>query len=297
MEKDRVSQSVFEKYSMIGLYPYGDLNVNDLIYIHKFFKGKMICDNNDENHIYSQDAGKNFLYQLLHRPLFTPCYNKIIDDFFVSDYLSNEIKEIVSKSLDDKASDAVKELLNNNCSFNDMSCSEIKSITSEIDNNKEYRRSLILDDYLFYLDGNGPVEYIKLLYRDRDLARLIICHSGVNPNLDYANDGINIIGFNENNLLSIYDKYNKFFPDKKDSLFDFVNLINYLTANNFVNNYSTFVDNGFNSNIPYFEDNEWYNKLNKGYQVEMDKLNENMHINFNHGVHEREKVFELKKQF
>ena len=286
MEKENIDYETYQKYSEKALYPYKGVNVNDIINIHKYLKNKIINDREDH------DACKLFAMELMDRPIYPPCYDSVIDEFYNSDYLSNEIKEIIKNN---DYSNHVLDLLNNSRPFNEFNCEEINEIVNEMNNGQTIRKSMYFEDYLFFLNGNGPVEYIKSIYDEKKLAKLIIVNSGVSDFKNNGYDGIDIIRFNENNLLSIYDKYCKFFPKYKDDFFDFVNLVRYLTHNNFVDNYETFINNYFSSCIPYMEDNEWYDKLSRAYQVEYDKINDNMHMNFNIEALQKEKVLKLKQ--
>ena len=293
MDKNKISYKEYDALCNIAMYPYGEVSGSDLIEIHKYLKGKQVTD-----YIKINDAGKNFLYQVLSRSFYFPFYEKANIDFLSSDYMSDEMKNIIVGATLENYSKELLDILNNNKHFNNYTSEELTKIYDEFTSSKSkylLYEKMALEDYLFYLDGDGVVEFVKSKYDDRLLALLMLQHSAIDASIYYANNNLVEYEFNENHLLSLYDKYNKYLSEKKDDYFDFVNNINYLTPYNFTENYNTFINNGFNSNFLYTEDNDWLTRFNKDQQRIKNIINDNMHIKFNLGVSERNKTLTLKQ--
>ena len=58
-------------------------------------------------------------------------------------------------------------------------------------------------------------------------------------------------------------------------------------------NYSRFINNGFNSEFSYIDNTEWLKRLNESEQTECDFINDNMHFLFNSII--KEKALKLKQ--
>ncbi len=260
MKKKYIKEDELDRYLNIaayGLNYYGNNNdgIDKIYEIYEYLKDKKSVKQFGE--IKVPNAHLEFLYNALVRRHNTPDYNSDIELFLKSNYIVEELKkEIYVVISDDSYYKQLCELMNSEKSFNDFSKEELSLIfdsllrkyntTSNVDiKNKCNDIDCILSDYLFILDGEGPIDYIKERYNE-ELPRIIIEKSGlISSPTYYSGYGIDTSLLGDEHLFSIYKKIVKYYPDKSDEFVNMVNNINYLTPTEFLTNYSLFVQNIF----------------------------------------------------
>lgn len=264
MKKKYIKEDELDRYLNIaayGLNYYGNNNdgIDKIYEIYEYLKDKKSVKQFGE--IKVPNAHLEFLHNALVRRHNIPDYNSDIELFLKSNYIVEELKkEIYIVISDDSCYAQLCELMNSEKSINDFSKEELSLIfdsllrkyntTSNVDiKNKCNDIDCILRDYIFILDGEGSIDYIKERYKD-ELPSIIIEKSGMiaSPTY-YSGYGIDRSLLGENHLFSIYKKYDKYYPDKTDEFVNMVNSIDYLTPTEFITNYLLFVQNGMNSNF------------------------------------------------
>lgn len=264
MKKKYIKEDELDRYLNIaayGLNYYGNNNdgIDKIYEIYEYLKDKKSVKQFGE--IKVPNAHLEFLHMALDRGRDVPDYNSDIEIFLKSDYIAKELKkEICYVISNDSCYKQLCELINSERSINDYSKEEISLIfdsllktfntTSNADiKNKCSDIDCILQDYIFILNGEGPVNYIKERYKDK-LPHIIVEKSGlISSPTYYSGYGIDRSLLGENHLFSIYKKYDKYYPDKTDEFVNMVNNVNCLTPTEFLTNYLLFVQKGMNSDF------------------------------------------------
>ena len=177
-------------------------------------------------------------------------------NFLLSDYVDSEIRNELLEAIQICGSRTMAELLSSGKKLNDFSKEEIDSILEYLgyayqihqDNESKsrcYNIHGILKDYLFMLDGEGPVKFIKERYGE-GLPYEILKRSGVAdfPSY-YAGLGENRTHLGEDHLFSVYLKLKKYYPGTESTFVDMVNSLPVISGCEFVANYLIFVKSGF----------------------------------------------------
>ncbi len=254
MEKEFVPVEDYNRFLETTKYCDNPIyDINRIIDIYEFLKDKRVEKYTwDQKVEIVEDAHLDFLGVALGRTYFAPKYNEATEDFLKSDYLSSEVKKDIYDALKDKGCpDNIIQLLTSKKQISDFSKNEIKEIEKYLcknEDNSEKCKVLyeLYEDYIFVIDGDGPIEYIKEK-NNYDLPNLLLDKSGI-PSYPsyYSGYGVDRRYLNENHLFSIYKKFLKFYPDKADNFVELVRNINTLTPTEFVTNYLSFVRSGFN---------------------------------------------------
>lgn len=185
----------------------------DLIEAHKKLMGK-VCEN---SYYEIKDCGIEFIRKFLLRDWgrsivyhYSEGASRFIKSKYLSDYVKNGIKEML---LDDSLNSRVLRILDGNKMINQMNEEEIRDIYFSLrkyclkSGNMDVR---LLNDfmaYLYKLDGNGVVSFIKNNVSNRELASQILLTSGlVDCASYYAGRGVNLGDLNEENLVAIFKK-------------------------------------------------------------------------------------------
>lgn len=230
---------------------YKDADLNSMIDIYEYFK-------TNNGMIYTIE----YIDTLLEISCHQPNYPKALEEFFLSDYFSDIIKEILKTQIDKEES---KKILKQDKLFNDYTKEELFTISRGIhqSNIKANNGDIIdfdnlLTNYLFLLDGEGPIEYIKSKYDLRTLAKELLEHTGLYAiPIYYSGCGVNRKYFSEEHLLSLYKKIIKYFPNKRENYIELVKKVPGLAPTNFVSSYLKFIYNKFEID---FEQKNSYNK-------------------------------------
>ena len=269
MEKVFISGGEYN--SFLETTKYSDstgFDVNRIIEIYEYLKDKKT----EEKSFYRgtkkiENAHLDFLRIALDRIYFSPKYNQATEDFLKSDYLSEELKnEIYDVLKGTCCSEQLMVLLSSERRINDFSKNEIKEIeeslcriSSELSDKKDWGKCkeiyAMFEDYIFVIDGVGPIEYIKEK-NGSELPIIMLEKSGI-PSYEsyYSGYGVDRRYLGENHLFSIYKKFAKFYPDKADEFVKMVRAISRLTPTEFMINYLSFVRNGFDSDFKHKEGN------------------------------------------
>ena len=242
-----------ETYSLITDHinydwSYTDLNEDKIIKIYEYLKNKSIKGNNSI--IYN--AHLLFLDQILESTKKLPDYNKATKMFLNSKYLSSELKKEMISVLKDNCPNDTRILLNSQLEIKDFNDEEIEEIISCLEKSFNKNLSLndkrkcvdiinIYNDYMFSLDSNGPIQYIKNNFDDV-LPIIILENSGI------INENVRL---NEKYLISIYQKILKYYPDQAIEFVNIVSNIPILNISNFIDSYLLFICNVLNNNIKY----------------------------------------------
>ena len=244
-----------------------ETTVDDLIDIYEYLKDKSVKEYSfdDEPNIIKY-AHIKFLSIALGRSHVFAYYNPGTEGFLKSDYISKEIKREIKKILKHNCSLRLMDLLKSEKDIKDFSKKELKEIDDAFCDNfdklserkKKEKCSEVWDifnNYIFLLDGEESINYIKEKYGD-ELPIIMLENSGV-PSYPsyYSGYGVNSKYLGEQHLLSLYKKFDKFYPDKKKEFVRMVEWIKRLTPTEFVINYLEFVRNGLDSNFNNKEGN------------------------------------------
>jgi hypothetical protein len=237
-------------------------DVNELIEAYEYLKEKKFKSMSLGTTRMVENAHIEFLSDALNRTYFYEDYNIQTEEFLKSHYLSEEIKNEILCLLAGNCRKEIETLLKSDTETKDFTKEEIKEIRvylakvyKKLTNKKEQEKCSdihdLLEDYFFVLDGEGPIEYIKEDYGS-ELPNLILDKSAF-PSIPtyYAGYGVNRRFLGEDHLFSMYKKYVKFYPDKKDEFVNLVKTTFTLTPTEFIINYFNFVINGFNSDFNY----------------------------------------------
>lgn len=230
---------------------YEDATLDNMINIYKYFK-------TNKGMKYTIE----YIDTLLEISSHQPNYPKAVEEFFLSDYFSYIIKDILKDQINKEES---KELLEKDILFNDYTSKELSIISRGIhksnvraNNGDIIDFNKLLTNYLFLLDGEGPTEYIKSKYDRRTLAKELLEHTGLYAiPMYYSGCGVNRKHFSEEHIFSLYKKFIKYFPDKKEIYIELVNKVPGLAPSNFVSSYLKFIYNKFEID---FEQKNSYNK-------------------------------------
>ncbi len=269
MEKVFISGGEYN--SFLETTRYSDsirFDVNRIIEIYKYLKDKKTEKRSFfEEPKKIENAHLDFLRIALNRIYFSPKYNQATEDFLKSDYLSDELKKEIYDVLKGTCcSEQLKVLLNSERRINDFSKNEIKEIdeslcriSSALSDNKYGEKCKeiyeLFEDYIFVIDGVGPIEYIKEK-NGSELPIIMLEKSGIPSHESYYSGyGVDRRYLGENHLFSIYKKFAKFYPDKADEFVKMVRAISKLTPTEFVTNYLSFVRNGLDSDFKHKEGN------------------------------------------
>lgn len=259
MEKQLISKGEYNSY--LEKTRWADDNrteLDDIIDIFEYLKDKNVKDYSfDSKPKIIENAHLDFIIVALGRSHFSPYYNHATENFLKSDYLSGELKKEIINMLGSNCSKELFDLLNSEKEITDFSKEEIKVIEDSL--RELYKKTKgkkkekcgdmrdIFAEYIFVLDGIGPIEYMKEKYKEK-LPIVMLENSGL-PSFAsyYSGYGVDSRYLGEKHLLSIYKKFDKFYPDKKQEFVKMVNRIRRLTPTEFINNYLEFSRNGLDS--------------------------------------------------
>ena len=252
MEEKKYTEISMDKYNEIVSCLDSNVTENDLIKAHKRLIGKTCKNRYDE----IKDCGVKFIYNVLCRDwgrsmvyYYSKGENDFIDSKYLSDYFKTSIKELLGS---ENISDEVKNAINSNKSFNDMSEEEIKAIYSSIQGFYEKAKerptnvASFIMLYLYKLDGKGVTSFIKNNVNKRDLASHILCTCGLNDRASYySGRGVNHSDLNDGNLVAIFRKLLKLDENYAIEFVEMVKQIKTLGATEFINSFMNFAANGF----------------------------------------------------
>ncbi len=245
-----------------------EFNVNRIIEIYEFLRDKKT----EERSYYAEprkieNAHLDFLRVALGRTYYSPKYNQATEDFLKSDFLSHELKKEIYDVLNGICcSEQLTALLNSERRISEFSKNEIKGIeeslcqvSNALSGNKYMEKCKeiyeMFEDYIFVIDGVGPIEYTKEKNKS-ELPIIMLEKSGIPSHASYYSGyGVDRRYLGENHLFSIYKKFTKYYPDKADQFVKMVRAISRLTPTEFVTNYLSFVRNGLNSDFKHNEGN------------------------------------------
>lgn len=232
-----------------------------LIEAHKKLIGKTCKDDCYE----IKDCGVQYIYKFLSRDWGRSLvcrYSNGAEKFMHSKYLSDYFKASIRKLLSTETlSDEVKDAINSDKLFNDMSEEELSVICSAVQNfyKKIEQRPVNIASsimlYLYKLDGEGVISFIKNNVDRRELASHILRTCGLNDRASYySGRGVNHSDLSEKNLIAIFKKLLKL---DKNYAIEFVKMIKQmktLGATEFINSFMNFATNDFKSNNLKIED-------------------------------------------
>ena len=266
MEKQFINE--YEYKELLKKTRYNIKKVEDIIDIYEFLKDKTserktIGGDKEVIKNLHLDFLKNLFYQSMMPT--AAVLTETEEEFLKSNYLSEELKKEICNRLKNSPKELI-ELLNSDKQINDFSKEAIKEIIESLKCTSDslsdearyaYRDFCfnIFEEYLFILDGNGPIEYIKEEH-EKDLPIKMLERSNVFPSSSYYSGydvNNNLLG--ENHLFSLYKKFVKYYPEKVDEFVRMVMFIPMLTPTEFVTNYLSFVRNGMLSDISIKEGN------------------------------------------
>lgn len=240
---------------------YGIKKVEDAVDIYEFLKDKTtevsVIGGDDE---ILENPHLAFLERLFIRSMSDRAcgFTETDEEFLKSNYLSGELKKEISNRLNNRSKELTK-LLNSEKQINDFSKEEIKEIielfrtisNSLSDKTKSECGSFchLFEEYIFVLDGNGPIEYIKEKY-GKELPIAMLERSNVVSRASYYSGyGVDGSLLGDRHLFSLYKKFVKYYPDKADEFVKMVMSISKLTPTEFITNYLSFVRNGLDNDF------------------------------------------------
>ena len=261
--------------------------------IYRYLDNKKIVD----YHGTIENPSERFLYDALSRTHHNPKYIDSVENFIKSDFVSNIIKKKVLDLTSDKDGyDNLNLLLKTNKNINSYTDVDIALMNKAVKDYSKDKSMLpeIFEEYIFALDGYGPVEFIKKSYTKSELAKNFLIHSGLIPASNYyVGVCINKKVLGEDHLTSIYSMYEKYMPEEKSKFLDVVKYTKELNAFDFISNYISFVSNDFSCE-EFKHDNRKY--ITNEYDKKLDeKENSEIRKKFLDNVHKKEKVLKKRK--
>lgn len=224
----------------------------ELIETHRKLVGKTCkCD-----YYEIKDCGVEFIRKFLLRDWgrtiiyhYSQGAEKFMQSKYLSDYFKTSIKELLSSQ---ELSDEIINTLNSDKLINDMSEEELKCIYSSIDDfyKNSYKKIVNIAgsilSFLYKLNGNGVVSFIKNNISNNALASHILLTSGLNDRASYySGRGVNYGDLNEKNLIAIFGKLLKLDPSYATEFVEMVKQMKTLGATEFINSFMNFANNGF----------------------------------------------------
>lgn len=254
MEDKKYTEISMDKYNEIVLCLDSNVTENDLIKAHKRLIGKT-CKN---DYYDIKDCGVKFIYNVLCRDWgrsmvyhYSKGASNFIDSKYLSDYFKTSIKELLAS---ENINDEVKNAINSDKLFNDMSEEEIKAIYSSIQDfykKAEERPTNVANFimlYLYKLDGKGVTSFIKNNVDHRDLASHILRTCGLNDRASYySGRGVNYSDLSDGNLVAIFRKLLKLDKNYAIEFVEMVKQMKTLGATEFINSFMNFAVNDFKS--------------------------------------------------
>lgn len=258
MEKIEMSYLQFADVMELLKDDYRFANKEMLIKEFEKLKNKVVAEENRQ----IENPSIEFLFNAVEQARTLPDYSIGVKDFLETDIVSNTFKEYIFNMLKGTDTDIeLLALLQSEASFNEFTKEQIEGIKKELDkllrtegvsNPSNDKICGMFNDYIFQLNGEGPVNYIKGLFTEQELAREFLTHSGMKTDISYyANRGMQRIDLNERHLMSIYKKFDKFMPEKKMHLYLLIKNTPQLNGADFIANYFKFIANNFDSEIEY----------------------------------------------
>ena len=148
----------------------------------------------------------------------------------------------------------VKKIIESDKNINDMSEEEIKCLNNAIENFYSTERitkpniSSEFMPYIYKLDGEGIISFIKNNINSQEIAKRILGTSGLCPRSSYySGRGVNRGDLNESQLIEIFKKLYKLDHNYSLEFFDMVNEMKSLGATEFIDTFYNFARNGFSS--------------------------------------------------
>ena len=237
---------------------YKWVGADTLVKQFEYLKNKRIAD----QYYRTENPMISFLFKAVEVTRSIPDYPAAVKGFLETDIVSDTMKEYIYNMLKDTDTDIeLLALLQSEASFNEFTKEQIAGIRKALEtlfNTKgvigedNYQIYGMFNDYIFQLNGNGPIDYIKSLFTEEELAKEFLTHSGMKTDVSfYANRGMQTIDLNNYHLASIYRKFDKFLPEKKMEFYYMVKQTPLLSGADFVANYFKFINNNFDHNFEY----------------------------------------------
>lgn len=260
MEKKSITE---KEYNQLLEQSLGMKNATVAIDIYEFLKNKTTkIKSACGNYVILENPHLSFLdgFFLGSMSPYGHDFTDVEKEFLKSDYLSDELKKEIYNRIKN-SSEKLTELLNSENHINVFSKETIKEIIGLLKSASSKAKEDYVDfcnlfeEYLFVLDGNGPIGYIKEKY-GKDLPIEMLKRSNIiNDASHYEGYGVERSILGEWHLFSLYRKFAKYYPEKVDEFVEMIRSIQLLTPTNFIINYSYFVENGLNSNFKIKESN------------------------------------------
>ena len=255
MERINITNLKFEDICQLTKSEYYWVDANTLIKQCEYLKNKRVLENTTR---IDNPLGR-FLFLTMERTLYNADYTKATKEFLQSDYFSSIMKKYIYGLLNYfNIQGDFMAALSSEIPFNDFTFEQLRMIKMELD--KLFMTTRFADeiynnvydmynDYMFVLDGEGPKEYIKFTY-GRTLGVELLKHSGLNnvPS-KYAGNRVQRYFLSEYHLMSLYKKFDKYLPDKKEELVKLIKAIDRLSAPNFISYYNRFVSHNFTTDF------------------------------------------------
>ena len=258
MEKIEISYLQFADVMELLRDDYKWTSKEMIIKEYEKLKNRFIAEQNRR----IDNPSMDFLFNAVEQTRILPDYAVAVKDFLETSVVSDTFKKYIFNML--KGSDTDIELLTllqSEASFNEFTKEQIEGIKKALDKlfstkgvsgSDNYQIYDMFTDYIFQLNGEGPVNYIKGLYTEQELANEFLTHSGMKTSIShYARRGMQRIDLNERHLMSIYKKFDKYMPEKKEQLYNLIKNTPQLNGADFLANYLKFIANNFDSNIEY----------------------------------------------
>lgn len=191
------------------------------------------------------NCGSYFYFSIL-----LMCYDEgfreyVADGFFKSKHVSEYVKKGIRAELEKKnVIDNAIDLLKSDKLLNDMSCSELSSIYSVMNDNGISTYEFL--QTLFRLDGNGVKEFITKKEFNSELSSYILQSSGLSDRSSlYSGRGVNIGDLNSDKLLRMHAKLRRINPNYLVSFYDLIDSMPTLGATEFIESFQNFARRGF----------------------------------------------------
>ena len=237
---------------------YGDLQSVDEMTRAGYLNGQHLCKE-------KTDAQRIFVEQITKRSSNCSYYGKETEQYIKSDSFSDAMKKCIlfTISKDDGAKEA-REKIEEVPNINDLSLKALKIIYSALKRSKDSDFLGAFIQYMFVLDGKGPISFIKEKYLNNPqrIAMSFLDHLGIDLYIRKIDpleteeekkkrerkeakrkpNEIIEYGLLIEYIMAIYRMYCKYLPELSESFSTFVNGCGFRSHEDFVIKYKLFVN-------------------------------------------------------
>lgn len=233
----------------------------EIIHVYQSLAGKSY----QSEYLKIDDLGDRFIREFLERnhgknkPYnYTKGGERFLQSKYLSEYFKSKINQLLMDNIilllaKSKSSVDVFSLVKSNKMFNQMTEAEISAIVEAVEivekyskNSKNNYNSNLLFSYLYHLNGEGAISYIKNHVSAVEFANQILATSGVHPVASYySGRGVNLGDLSDSHLVSIFKKLLKYDVTYAYNFVELIQKMNILDATQFITCFKNFAQDGF----------------------------------------------------